>query len=175
MGTSEGTYTGLRENKRPLHATIMVQPKTRRWTMRNKYPVTRRLVIVRVKRTAAYWVVDECESVPVNADIRGAMDHRGVLVENRNFVVQVIGIDSRIVNIKYGIPTGSVFGPIVYTTHVNSYVNLVRNCRIYMYVDNACFVYSSRDNDQLQMKMHQDFNNLIKWCHGNGIPNHKLK
>ncbi|CAH2093523.1 unnamed protein product [Euphydryas editha] len=99
---------------------------------------------------------------PVNAWFRNYL-------ENRKIVVRINGVDSNTGKIKYGVPTGSVFGPIGYTMHVNSLVNVVRNCRIYMYADDICLDYSGRDGGQLQMKIQQDFNNVIKWSHDNGI------
>ncbi|XP_063623101.1 uncharacterized protein LOC134795200 [Cydia splendana] len=72
-------------------------------------------------------------------------------------------------NIVYGVPTGSVYGPVGYTMHVNSISNVVEHCSTYMYADDTCLVCADRDVAAIEQKMQSDINNILKWAHDNGI------
>lgn len=90
-------------------------------------------------------------------------------LERRNIIVRVSGVDSTLGKIRYGVPTGSVFGPVGFIMHVNSMANVVNNSRIYMYADDTCLVYSGHNSEEIQLKVQQDLNNIIRWAHDNGI------
>lgn len=71
--------------------------------------------------------------------------------------------------VECGVPTGSVFGPVGYVMHVNSMCNVVHNCNIYMYADDTCLLYADKDLTVIENKIQEDFTNIIKWAHDNGI------
>jgi hypothetical protein len=71
--------------------------------------------------------------------------------------------------IKYGVPTGSVYGPVGYIMHVNSISNVVEHCSTYMYADDTCLVYADQDVTLIEARLQSDFNSLLKWSHDNGI------
>ncbi|KAI5631398.1 reverse transcriptase (RNA-dependent DNA polymerase) domain-containing protein [Phthorimaea operculella] len=71
--------------------------------------------------------------------------------------------------VSCGVPTGSVYGPVGYIMHVNSMCNVVKNCCIYMYADDTCLLYADKDLNVIERKLQQDFTNIIKWAHDNGI------
>lgn len=68
-----------------------------------------------------------------------------------------------------GVPTGSVCGPVAYIMHVNSMSNVVKNCKIYMYADDTCLVYADKDLSVIEKNIQEDFTNIVKWAHDNGI------
>lgn len=90
-------------------------------------------------------------------------------LSNRQLKVRVCGAESGIGNIKFGVPTGSVFGPVGYIMHVNSMPNVIKKCTTYMYADDTCIVYSDTDQNNIQNVMQEDFDNVVRWAHDNGI------
>lgn len=90
-------------------------------------------------------------------------------LRNRKLKVRVCGTESKIGDIKFGVPTGSVYGPVGYLMHVNSMPNVIKNCNIYMYADDTCIMYSGTDQYSIQKAVQQDFDNLVRWSHDNGI------
>lgn len=72
-------------------------------------------------------------------------------------------------DVMYGVATGSVTGPACYIMHVNSMVNVVEACKIYMFADDTCIMYAERDLQLMQRCLQQDLDNITRWAHDNGI------
>jgi hypothetical protein len=53
--------------------------------------------------------------------------------------------------------------------HVNSMPNVIKQCKVYMYADDTCIIYSDTDQIKIQQAMQEDFNNIVRWAHDNGI------
>jgi ribonucleases P/MRP protein subunit RPP40 len=90
-------------------------------------------------------------------------------LKNRTLEVNVSGTSSDVGTIKYGVPTGSVFGPVGYIVHVNSMHNVIKSSRTYMYADDTCLMYCDRDPLNIQKAMQEDLDNIVMWAHDNGI------
>ncbi|KAL0841656.1 hypothetical protein ABMA28_013934 [Loxostege sticticalis] len=90
-------------------------------------------------------------------------------LSSRQLKVRVCGAESKIGDIRFGVPTGSVYGPVGYIMHVNSMPNVIKKCATYMYADDTCLVYSDTDQNQIQNIMQEDFDNVVRWAHDNGI------
>ncbi|CAG9137648.1 unnamed protein product [Plutella xylostella] len=72
-------------------------------------------------------------------------------------------------DIRTGVPTGSVFGPIGYIMHVNNVANVIHNCDVYMYADDMCIIYAHKDQDIIEKHIQSDLDSITKWAHDNGI------
>lgn len=90
-------------------------------------------------------------------------------LQNRTLKVKVRTVESKEGYIKYGVPTGSVFGPLGYIMHVNSMANVVNNCNIYMYADDTCLLYGGKDMKVISKAIQDDFDNIVRWAHDNGL------
>lgn len=90
-------------------------------------------------------------------------------LENRVIKVSICNTESRAGRVLYGVPTGSVFGPLGYIMHVNSMPNVVKKCHIYMYADDTCLLYGGKNSNEIENALQMDFNNIVKWAHDNGI------
>lgn len=90
-------------------------------------------------------------------------------LHKRTLSTMVDGVRGKEADILYGVPTGSVYGPVGYTMHVNSLPNIVRNCATYMYADDTCIMYAHNNVKYIEQQIQQDLNNLLKWSHDNGI------
>jgi hypothetical protein len=90
-------------------------------------------------------------------------------LSNRTLTTVIDGRSGDEAKVIYGVPTGSIYGPVGYIMHVNSMSNVVQNCSTYMYADDTCIVYADRDIKNLEQCVQTDFVNIIKWSHDNGI------
>ncbi|KAG7299269.1 hypothetical protein JYU34_017830 [Plutella xylostella] len=90
-------------------------------------------------------------------------------LSNRSMQTVISGTRGSEANIRYGVPTGSVYGPVGYIMHVNSLSNVIENCKMFMYADDTCLLYAHKDLQIIQKCIQKDLENIIKWSHDNGI------
>ncbi|XP_045541893.1 uncharacterized protein LOC123723359 [Papilio machaon] len=90
-------------------------------------------------------------------------------LKERSMYTVVNGIRGAEAGVVLGVPTDSVFGPVGYIMHVNSVVNVVENCRVYMYADDMCLLVAGRDLKRMERLMQNDFDRVVQWAHDNGI------
>lgn len=90
-------------------------------------------------------------------------------LENRHLCTTIDGTTGDDVSVTLGVPTGSVFGPVGYIMHVNCVINVIKYCKVFMYADDMCLLYSCKDSNVAQTYLQTDFESIIKWAHDNGI------
>ena len=70
-------------------------------------------------------------------------------------------------NISFGVPQGSVLGPLLFILFVNDIPEVIRYSKIAMYADDVV-VYSSQRNHRLAVVgMQNDLNSIGTWCRNN--------
>ncbi|KAI5636537.1 reverse transcriptase (RNA-dependent DNA polymerase) domain-containing protein [Phthorimaea operculella] len=90
-------------------------------------------------------------------------------LQDRTLQTVIDGKVGKKFNITYGVPTGSVYGPVGYSMHVNSMCNVIRHGKAFMYADDTCILYADSDLNIIQQKLQEDLDSVIKWSHDNGI------
>ncbi|KAL0860053.1 hypothetical protein ABMA27_010368 [Loxostege sticticalis] len=90
-------------------------------------------------------------------------------LKDRTLEVNISGTSSDVGRIKYGVPTGSVYGPVGYIIHVNGMTNVIKSSSTYMYADDTCLMYCDKGPKNVQKVMQKDLDNTIRWAHDNGI------
>lgn len=90
-------------------------------------------------------------------------------LSGRTLQTVVSGVAGKEAAVQLGVPTGSVYGPVGYVMHVNSVSNVVEKCRVYMYADDMCLMYSSKNIQEARAVLQTDFDNITRWAHDNGI------
>lgn len=88
---------------------------------------------------------------------------------NRAIQTAIEGTKGAEARVTLGVPTGSVYGPVGYIMFVNSVVNVVQKCKVFMYADDMCLFYASNNMEEARCQLQNDFENIIKWAHDNGI------
>ncbi|CAK1599095.1 unnamed protein product [Parnassius mnemosyne] len=107
--------------------------------------------------------MDECGiRGPTNNWFKNYLTNRKI----STIISQVVGKEA---DVDSGVPTGSVYGPVGYIMYVNTVSNVVHNCKVFMYADDMCLVYASKDITEVQKCIQGDFENISKWAHDNGI------
>ena len=74
--------------------------------------------------------------------------------------VNINGSTSDLLPIKYGVPQGSILGPILFSLYINEIANIV-DCGIVLYADHT--VKYHHDHQILQSNL----NRIYKWCNDN--------
>ena len=103
--------------------------------------------------------------------IRGiALDWFNSYLSNRKQFVVTNGIQSDILELSnYGVPQGSVLGPILFLLFINNIHNSLDNIIIKLFADDTnCFV-SGNDFNSLERLAETELNKLQKWINANKL------
>lgn len=107
--------------------------------------------------------MDECGiRGPTNQWFREYLMNRTL----RTVINRTAGDEARV---SLGVPTGSVYGPVGYIMHVNSVSNVIKNCKVVMYADDMCLLFAGRCVADMVDIVQDDFENITRWAHDNGI------
>ena len=72
-------------------------------------------------------------------------------LSNRKFLVCIDNVFSEAGTLKYGVPQGSILGPLHFILYVNVLTQPLSNAGSYLYVDDACMFYQHEDVEKLKM------------------------
>lgn len=90
-------------------------------------------------------------------------------IRDRKIVVNIDEAYSKPKVLKYGVPQGSILGPLIYLLYVNSMPSIIKNSKVYMYADDTVLAVSGKNIELAEKKIQEDFLQLTKWCHDNGL------
>lgn len=90
-------------------------------------------------------------------------------LKNRKQIVQLDGHTSREGSIEYGVPQGSILGPLLFIIFVNDVFDLPLKGTLVMYADDSALVYSSENIEELFENMQHDLNLINNWFYNNGL------
>ena len=79
---------------------------------------------------------------------------------NRQQCVNVNGVTSDLLTILYGVPQGSILGPILFSLFINEIADIV-NCGLVLYADDTVIYH--HDHKVLQDNLER----ISEWCNNN--------
>ena len=90
---------------------------------------------------------------------------------NRSFIVNVGKESSSPGKLFYGVPQGSILGPLVFLLYVNDMPQAV-NSELLLYADDTCLIYTGKDIQKIEEQLNSDFTSLCEWFIDNKLSVH---
>ena len=92
-------------------------------------------------------------------------------LSNRLFRVNLENCYSDPSKITYGVPPGSVWGPLLFLIYVNDMPHAVKS-NLFLYADDSCLVFQGKDVIEIEKQLKKDFTNISKWFADNRLSIH---
>ena len=90
-------------------------------------------------------------------------------LSGRQQFVTIEGTDSRPKDIQYGVPQGSILGPLLFIIYINDLPNISNLADFILYADDANIVITGYSEEEIQCKVDQLSLLLMKWVDSNGL------
>jgi hypothetical protein len=81
-------------------------------------------------------------------------------LKDRKSIVQINEIKSTTCNIKYGVPQGSVLGPLLYLIYTNDIDENIERTKIYLFADDTILLSINTNYKEMMDNLQHDFNIL---------------
>ena len=76
---------------------------------------------------------------------------------------------SEIQTIKYGVPQGSILGPLLLLIYINGLNRSIKNSKMHHFADDTNLLYASSSLKDINQKINFDLSNLVQWLRANKI------
>lgn len=89
--------------------------------------------------------------------------------EDRYQLVRINSTDSNRLHLRYGVPQGSILGPLLFNVYVNDISDVKLHSKIYQYADDTALVLAGKNVSEGVALLQEDINKLIAWFEDNHI------
>ena len=102
--------------------------------------------------------------------IRGSTNDwfRSYLTDRKQYV-SLNGSESKTIIMKYGVPQGSVLGPLLFLVYINDLHKSIKYCTTRHFADDTNLLIKNKSLKQLNKHVNIDLRNLCKWLKSNKI------
>lgn len=86
--------------------------------------------------------------------------------------IQVVGVKnvhSAFMHVKYGVPQGSVLGPLLFNIYVNDIAHLQLNAQLLQYADDTALILSRESYNEAIELLQNDVTKVVRWFDTNQI------
>lgn len=84
-------------------------------------------------------------------------------LHNRLQYVVVNGVKSQSRKVKYGVPQGSVLGPLLFLIYINDIINSSQLFTYSLFADDTCLLSHHKDMHNLILSANNEVHNIFKW------------
>ena len=92
-------------------------------------------------------------------------------LSNQLFRVNLKNCYSDPSNITWGVPQGSILGPLLFLIYMNDMHQVVKS-NLFLYVDDSCLVFQGKDVIEIEKKLNGCFTNICEWFVDNRLSIH---
>ena len=93
---------------------------------------------------------------------------KSYLFDKKQFV-SINGHVSNKVSVKYGVPQGSVLGPLLFLIYINDLNHAIKFCKVHHFADDTNLVHFSKSANKLNKYINIEMKNLTNWLNANKI------
>ena len=76
---------------------------------------------------------------------------------------------SNLADVKFGVPQGSVLGPLLFPVYINDLNQVLKFCKVHHFADDTNLFYFSKSVYRLNKYVNFDLKNLTYWLNANKI------
>jgi len=69
--------------------------------------------------------------------------------------------------ILFGVPQGSLLGPLLFIIYINDLPSVIEHCKIQLYADDTLVYFSSSSISNIESKLSEDLESVINWLNSN--------
>ena len=102
---------------------------------------------------------------------QGTLDWFQSYLSNRQQCVRIGDAVSKVLPLEFGVPQGSILGPVLFTIYVNDLLSVPKRCLSASYVDD-CKLYLSFSPAELPtsiLALNEDLTRISQWCCKNSL------
>ena len=90
-------------------------------------------------------------------------------LSNRQQFVTINGTNSQTKPITYGVPQGSILGPLLFIIYINDLPNISKIAKFILYADDANIIVTGHTAQEIVLKLNELSQDLLKWVDCNGL------
>ena len=72
-------------------------------------------------------------------------------------------------DMSYGIPQGSILGPLLFTLYINDLPYVTKTCKVIIYGDDTTIIYSDKQKEEIEKHLNNDMAIVKTWLDENKL------
>ena len=81
--------------------------------------------------------------------------------------VNINGVQSDTEPILYGVPQGSVLGPLLFIMYINDLPTVTKYCKVHLYADDTLLFFESSSVQTIEAALSEDLGHVVGWLNQN--------